>query len=292
MKITHHKNVYRALVFALALLISGLLTPIALTGATDEPTTPSLSPAETSAQEAQISALDFHNSMRKLWEDHIGWTRLYIVSVLADLPDKQLVAERLLRNQDDIGDAIKPFYGEAAGDKLTELLREHILGADELLAAAKAGDNAKLDAGKARWYRNADDIAAFLESANPKAWNRDVIASTMKMHLDLTLEEAVARLTGDWAADVIAYDKIHEHILTMADVLSTGIMSQFPERFNLSTEGTGAMPTGNHTPGHVGMPMTGEAAGEAPYFIWQLVFAGVLLAGIGWLTLRRVRRHD
>jgi hypothetical protein len=170
--------------------------------------------------------------MRKLWEDHIGWTRFYIISALADVPDKDLVAARLLRNQDDIGDAIKPFYGEAAGDKLTELLREHILGADELLTAAKAGDNAKIEAGKGRWYRNADDIAAFLNSANPKAWSNEVIASTMKMHLDLTLEEAVARLTGDWAADVTAYDKIHEHILGMADVLSAGIMSQFPDRFS------------------------------------------------------------
>lgn len=227
MKMSHHRNLYRVLVVALALMISGLLTPAATTRATG--------PAEALAYAAQASpipALDFRNTMRRLWEDHIGWTRLYIISVFADLPDKDLVAARLLRNQDDIGDAIKPFYGETAGDKLTELLREHILGADELLAAAKAGDNAKIEAGKARWYRNADDIAVFLESANPKAWSRDQIASTMKMHLDLTLEEAVARLTGDWAADVAAYDKIHEHILTMADALSMGIIAQFPDRFS------------------------------------------------------------
>jgi hypothetical protein len=169
--------------------------------------------------------------MRKLWEDHIGWTRLYIISVFADLPDKDLVAGRLLRNQDDIGSAIKPFYGEAAGNKLAQLLREHILGADELLAAAKVGDNARIEAGTARWYLNADDIAAFLGSINPNAWSHDQIASTMKMHLDLTLQEAVARLTGDWAADVAAYDRIHEHILSMADALSAGIISHFPDRF-------------------------------------------------------------
>src|SRR5688500_9002130 len=232
MKITHHKNLCSAFVVTLALMISGLLTPIATNAAADEPTAPRLSPEETSAQASRIPALGFHNAMRKLWEDHIGWTRLYIVSVLADLPDKDLVAVRLLRNQDDIGDAIKPFYGENTGEQLTELLREHILGADELLTAAKAGDNAKIEAGKVRWYRNADDIAAFLESANPTMWSREMIASTMKMHLDLTLAEAVARLTGDWAADVAAYDKIHEHILTMADVLSMGIMSQFPDRFS------------------------------------------------------------
>jgi hypothetical protein len=169
--------------------------------------------------------------MRALWEDHVGWTRLYIISVFGNLPDKDMVAQRLLRNQDDIGNAIKPYYGEAAGNQLTTLLREHITGADELLKAAKAGDTPGIEAGKNRWYTNADQIAAFLEGANPTAWNRHMIASTMKMHLDLTLEEAVARLQGDWSADVAAYDQIHEHILTFADALSIGIIRQFPDRF-------------------------------------------------------------
>lgn len=230
MRTPHHNNIYRALMVALVLMLSGLLTSLAPAAATA-----TTGPAEASTYAARTSlipALDFRNAMRRLWEDHIGWTRLYIVSVLADLPDKELVAGRLLHNQDDIGAAISPFYGEAAGTRLTELLREHILGADELLAAAKAGDNAGIEAGKVRWYRNADDIATFLNAANPKAWSHELIASTMKMHLDLTLEEAVARLTGDWAADVAAYNKIHEHILGMADVLSAGIIAQFPDRFS------------------------------------------------------------
>ena len=228
----HHKHLYCALVVALALMISGLLN---LTPSTKAASAPEVSTdyadSANYAQATTISTLEFRDAMRKLWEDHIGWTRLYIISALADLPDKNLVASRLLRNQDDIGNAIKPFYGEAAGDKLAELLREHILGADELLDAANAGDNVKIEAGKVRWYRNADAIASFLNAANPNAWGHDLIASTMKMHLDLTLEEAVARLTGDWAADVAAYDKIHEHILGMADALSAGIIAQFPNRF-------------------------------------------------------------
>jgi len=217
MKTLHQRLKHNTLVVALVLTISGLLMPAASTAA---------------AQSTPIPALDFHNAMRKLWEDHISWTRLYIVSALADLPDKGPVAERLLSNQDDIGNAIKPFYGDAAGARLTELLREHILGAVELLTAARAGDSAKIEAGKARWYGNADDIAAFLSAANPAAWSGEQIASTMKMHLDLTLEEALARLNGDWAADVAAYDKIHEHILAMADLLSAGIITQFPDRFS------------------------------------------------------------
>src|SRR5688572_21804546 len=67
------------------------------------------------------------NAMRKLWEDHITWTRLFIVSEAADLPDKAATTERLLRNQVDIGNAIKPYYGDPAGNKLADLLKDHIM---------------------------------------------------------------------------------------------------------------------------------------------------------------------
>jgi hypothetical protein len=173
----------------------------------------------------------FRNAMRVLWEDHITWTRLYIVSVVAGLPDKDATAGRLLQNQTDIGNAVKPFYGNAGGDKLTTLLRGHILTAAELLAAAKAGDSVKVNQAKTRWYANADEIATFLSGANPKNWPLAEMKSHMRDHLDLTLEEATARLKGDWTADIAAYGKVHVQILKMADMLSGGIIRQFPNKF-------------------------------------------------------------
>lgn len=176
-------------------------------------------------------ALTFQDAMRKLWEDHITWTRLYIVSAVSDLPDQGPTAQRLLQNQDDIGNAIKPFYGEDAGNQLSSLLRDHILIAAELLQAAKSGDMAAFEDASARWYANADEIAAFLNSANPENWPLDEMKAMMKEHLDLTLAEASARLNGDWDADIAAYDEIHVQILEMADMLSTGIIEQFPKLF-------------------------------------------------------------
>jgi hypothetical protein len=169
--------------------------------------------------------------MRKLWEDHVSWTRLYIVSAVAGLPDVQATAERLLQNQTDIGNAIKPFYGDAAGDRLTSLLKPHILIAAELVTAAKAGNSADVKAASARWYDNANEIADFLSAANPKNYPQATMRAEMRHHLDLTLEEAQARIRGDWKVDIAAYDKIHHHILGMADVLSKGIVSQFAARF-------------------------------------------------------------
>lgn len=178
---------------------------------------------------ANVTAL--HDGMRKLWEDHITWTRLFIISAAAGLPDTDATAGRLLQNQTDIGDAIKPFYGEAAGTKLTALLRDHILTAADILKAAKAGDKVATDTASARWYANGDEIAAFLTSANPTNWQSADTKKMMKDHLDLTLEEAVARLTGDYKKDIAAYDKVHLEILGMSDMLSTGIVAQFPDKF-------------------------------------------------------------
>jgi plastocyanin len=181
--------------------------------------------------ENSVKAVAFRNDMRQLWEDHIIYTRHVIISVAAGLPDLNPALARLMQNQVDLGNAIKPYYGNAAGDQLTALLKDHISGAGEVLTAAKAGDNAKLANAQKRWVANANDIAAFLSAANPDNWPLATVQDLMKMHLDTTTEEAVARLKGDWAADIAAFDKVHAHILMMSDALSLGIIRQFPVKF-------------------------------------------------------------
>jgi hypothetical protein len=187
-----------------------------------------------SSGSAVASKQAFHDTMRKLWEDHITWTRLFIVSAATEagnLPDIGPTTDRLLANQTDIGNAIKPFYGTDAGNQLIALLRVHILTAADLVAAAKAGDNVAVADAVARWYANADQIATFLHNANPRNWPLDHMKAMMKSHLDLTLDEAVARLQGRYADDVAAYDRVHAEILEMADMLSDGIIAQFPSKF-------------------------------------------------------------
>ncbi len=173
-----------------------------------------------------------HSAMDKLWEDHITWTRMVIMGVAAGSPDVNAAVDRLLQNQTDIGNAVKPFYGDATGNQLTALLRDHILIAADLLNAAKAGDTPKFNDAKGRWYANADDIATFLSNANPKNWPLDEMKAHMGMHLDTTLDEAVARLSGDWTGDVAAYDKVHSLILDLSETLSDGLVAQFPGKFS------------------------------------------------------------
>ncbi|MDN5339770.1 MAG: hypothetical protein PWQ30_879 [Euryarchaeota archaeon] len=173
---------------------------------------------------------ELRTTMDKLWTEHVVWTRMYIISSLEDAPDTNATAERLLLNQEEIGDAIKPFYGEEAGDNLTALLKEHILIAVDIIEAVKAENTSQVEAGSARWNQNADDIAAFLADANPY-FDESAIRDALYLHLAMTNDEVVARVNGNYTADIETYDEIYDQILVLSDTLSDGIVLQFPERF-------------------------------------------------------------
>lgn len=174
--------------------------------------------------------VDLQLAMRKLWEEHIVYTRNYIISALAELEDSGAVAQRLLKNQDDIGEAIKPYYGDVAGNKLAGLLRDHIVIATEVVKAAKMGNNEDLAKADKKWHVNADDIAVFLSGANPN-WAKKDLTDMLYKHLELTTGEVVSRLKKDWVSDIDFYDRGHAHMLMFADALTNGIVKQFSDKF-------------------------------------------------------------
>jgi hypothetical protein len=173
---------------------------------------------------------ELRKAMRELWSEHVIYTREYIIAATSNSASASSAAARLMKNQEDIGNAIKPYYGDAAGGKLTSLLKDHINIAVDLVAAAKMNDNVKLAAADKRWRDNASDIATFLAGANPN-WSRNDLVTMLNEHLTLTTQEATARLQGRWADDVATFDKIYDQALHMADALSDGIIKQFPGKF-------------------------------------------------------------
>ena len=276
------------------------------------------------SSQAAVSRTVFHDRMRELWSDHIVYTRGFIVSASAGLGDTSEVLQRLLRNQDEIGEAIKPYYGDAAGTQLASLLRNHIQLAGKALVAAKGTtptgvgmnmttnqsanayistpmsrdtvsradttkinsqnpnvpsrvsdttkakqpnqygtvrqdttaqanvyaqgqmqvgqptetpqvDSVQVNQAVAALKANADSIATFLSKANPRGFQRDAVSSGLQMHIDLLLKEVTAHLKKDWAGSVAAYDESQRQAAQMADMLSEGIMKQFPSRFNNRT---------------------------------------------------------
>ena len=176
------------------------------------------------------AACDFQTDMRKLWEDHITWTRNVILNVIDNLPGTNQAVARLLQNQADIGNAFASYYGQSIGDSITSLFTIHITTAADLLVALKTGDSATIASAIAVWYANGDDIVAYLVAINPH-YDETELDEMMDMHLDLTADEAVARLNQDYDADVMAYDAVHDEALAMSDFLANGIMEQFPKEF-------------------------------------------------------------
>jgi hypothetical protein len=175
-------------------------------------------------------AVQFKADMRELWTEHAFWTEKLIVSSIAGLEDQKPVLARLLKNQDDLGNAIKPFYGEEAGNKLAQLLRGHILIAGKVVAAAKSKNQADFKKYNTEWYKNADDITNFLTAANPN-YNKKELNDMMYMHLKLITDGVVAKLNKDWNANITALDKNQNHLMHMSDFLAEGIIKQFPNKF-------------------------------------------------------------
>jgi hypothetical protein len=215
----------RAAIFVLA----GALA-LSFAGAADaQAHTPASGTSMSMPSTSKVVAL--HEAMDMLWTDHVAWTRTVIVDFDANAPDLKPDLARLLQNQVAIGNAIKPYYGTAAGNTLTSLLHTHIMEAVPILTAAKAGHKAELKRALKAWDANARQIAAFLSKANPNAWSLSATTSMMRTHLNLTTNEAVAHLGGKWTADIAAYDAVRAEILMMADTLANGIVKQFPARF-------------------------------------------------------------
>lgn len=174
---------------------------------------------------------ELNQTFRTLWEQHVAWTRMLIISIAADLPDQAPVTERLLRNPPDMAAVFRRYYGDKIASQFSSLFRDHLVIAAQLVKAAKAGNSRAAAEAEKRWYANADDIAAFLSSINPN-WPKPVLTKMLYDHLHMTKEEAVLRLSHKFKSDIETFDRIEKQALEMADAFTDGIVKQFPHLFN------------------------------------------------------------
>ncbi len=176
------------------------------------------------------STLKLRTDMRFLWSQHMEWTYAAVTAFYTTSRNYDATAARLLQNQVDIGNAIKPYYSEEAGNALTKLLKEHILSVVEVMTEAKHGDQDKLNVAIGESYKNAQEIGDFLASAN-KYWPKDFVRDMLKTHIDQTLVYATAIQHDDFASGINSYGEAELHMMILADALSNGIIEAFPDKF-------------------------------------------------------------
>ncbi|NEU32585.1 LysM peptidoglycan-binding domain-containing protein [bacterium LRH843] len=174
--------------------------------------------------------VDLKSKTRLHWEQHVAWTRMTIISLVFKLPDVHFVIARLLQNATDMGNELRPYYGDNIANMYSNLIREHLLIAADLVKAAIQGDQNKVASIEAKWYANADQIAEFWSNINPYL-SKEEVRKLFYNHLALTKLEAVSMITKDFKKSIEVYDKIEAQALEMADLFTNGIVKQFPRKF-------------------------------------------------------------
>lgn len=229
-----HKHSGRRMAAGLAVAATVAATTLAGVAAPAQATTPRHGVTATMSGHAGFSAkaLAFHEGMRALWETHGQFTERAIVDAVSGNPDTSAVVARLQRNQDQIGNAVKPYYGAAAGNALAKLLHQHISTAVNAVVAAKSGNADATSKAIAAVYANGRAIARFLHAANPHHWSLAAMQNMMKVHITQVVDLAVDQIKGNYGAGIALYNTYIDHILSgMADMLSNGIIAQFPNKF-------------------------------------------------------------
>ena len=173
---------------------------------------------------------DYLAMNRLLWMEHVNWTRMTIISIVFQLPDLPFVQQRLLQNATDLGNCLRPFYGDQIADHYAKLIQEHLVIAAQLVTAAVKGDTNTVSAKEKEWYKNADDIVLFLSNINPYL-TKDALQKMFYKHLELTKNEAVTMIQKNYKADVEVFDEIEAQVLAMSDMIASAIIMQFFDRF-------------------------------------------------------------
>ena len=175
--------------------------------------------------EREDSILRLNEDMRLAWLNHVYWTRMYLMSAVADNADQQAVEERLLETADEITDVFARYLPIATTRQLRNLLTEHIEIGGQIIQALKAKNMSDYDALVQEWYRNANQMAALFASHNPYFESRET-RNMLLNHLDLTREEIEQQVNGEYEQSIDVFRDVEQQALAMADYFARGLLAR------------------------------------------------------------------
>jgi hypothetical protein len=154
----------------------------------------------------------------------VMWSRSLINVIASDLRSIEEVTAKIHTIPTLFYNSLRPYMGEVMAEEFLNLLFQHILIFTRIVYGLKSGNKEEVDSNIAEWYKNADEAAAFLAEHN-LYWNLEQWRVLLYDYLELTIREAVALLSEDYANGITYYDRLQYHSLIIADYLSRGIMS-------------------------------------------------------------------
>lgn len=183
------------------------------------------------AAKESTKAVELRQTLRDLWIDHIFWSRnVVLMTKMGSTQVAKVAEDNVVKNARSIANAMSPFYGQPAADKLFGLLAGHYGAVKQYMTASYAGDRAGKEAAAQKISANADQIATFLSGANPN-WPKATLMSLLTAHGGHHMAQIDAFANKDYASEAQIWQAMKEHMYTIADALASGIVKQFPKKF-------------------------------------------------------------
>ena len=181
------------------------------------------------------SVTKFKNLARSPLSKFFWRVRSYIVSVSDSADDQAALEAQLLKDITAWGDLLIPYYGAPAAMQFDQLLKSTVLSIVDIVKAAKAGRDIK-DL-RTKTLTHVDDLAKFLEAANPTHWPRAAVNDMLTKLVDAWIDQAVARGKKAWTEDFAALDNAQNIFMSgngidsFFTVFIQGIAKQFADKF-------------------------------------------------------------
>ena len=166
------------------------------------------------------------SNLRRVWAQHVWWSRLYILSIVYDLPYQDLIFNRTLRNSSDFFRFLERFYTPKQLKPIETLFEEYNKTKSTYLYNKVAGNSYAASIYRKRWYEIADQLADLMYQLNPflpPSRSKPLIYSL----IEGTDSQVENMLIGQTEKEIMFFDMIELEAYEFADFIATGMMSHF-----------------------------------------------------------------
>lgn len=187
------------------------------------------------------NTLVFRMDSRTLWTRYSLGLINFSVAIDGEIHSSPLVEIRLYNIALNLGNYFGPYYGISSAYTIGQLFITYAKIATDFVRAIYAGES--LDQFNARWVTTVDEISTYLNSLNPNYWPKPLLVDRFTQLYKTWTDNIVARHSKDIAQDTVSLDAIikvavsgipdhqQSNYLSIADLISRGIVMQFPVLF-------------------------------------------------------------